>query len=100
MSDLFVKSGARLPPRERPSKWLPPIGIPVPDKCIAVVGISGDPEEVQPFGVLTQRITSLLIRGQELSTIATTQSEQRSYIRNDYLRQEIRDQQYLEAFLA
>lgn len=69
-------------------------------ECVAVVGISGDPEEVRPFCILAQRVTSLLIREQELSTIFTAQSEQRSYILNSYLRQEIKNQQYLEELLV
>lgn len=69
-------------------------------ECIAVVGISGDPEEVRPFCILAQRVTSLLIREQEISAIVSTQSEQRSYILNAYIHQEIKDQQYLEDLLA
>lgn len=69
-------------------------------ECIAVVGISGDPEEVRPFCILAQRVTSLLIREQEISSIATNQSEQRSYILNAFLRREITNQQYLEELLT
>lgn len=69
-------------------------------ECIAVVGISGDPEEVRPFCILAQRVTSLLIREQEINSIVSTQSEQRSYILNAYLLQEIKNQQYLEDLLT
>lgn len=69
-------------------------------KCIAVVGISGNPEEVRPFCILAQRVTSLLIREQEISSLATTQSEQRSYILSSLLRREINNPQYLEELLS
>lgn len=69
-------------------------------ECIAVVGISGDPEQVRPFGVLAQRITTLLIREQELNSIASTQTEQRNYMLNALLRKEIKNRQYLDDLLT
>ena len=69
-------------------------------ECIAVIGISGDPNEVRPFCILAQRVTSLLIREQEINSIASTQAEQRNYILNAFLRQEIKNQKYIEDLLT
>lgn len=69
-------------------------------ECIAVVGISGEPDKVRPFGVLAQRITVLLIREQELNSISSAQTEQRTYILNSFLRQEIKNQAYLDELLV
>ena len=37
------------------------------DNLLAVIGITGSPEKVRKYAFLAQRITSLLIREQELS---------------------------------
>ena len=46
----------------------------------AVIGISGDPDEVRPFAHLAERITRLLLREQELNAAVRTSSEKRHYL--------------------
>ena len=50
------------------------------DSIIAVIGISGEPEEVRKFAYLAERITRLLIREQEVNAFSRTQAEKRHYI--------------------
>lgn len=52
---------------------------------IAVVGISGNPEEVRSFARLAERITRLLIREQELGGTAHTFSEKKRFLLNSLI---------------
>lgn len=47
---------------------------------IAVIGISGSPDEVRKFAYLAEKITRLLIREQELNAASRTLSEKRTYL--------------------
>lgn len=47
---------------------------------IAVIGISGMPDEVRKFAYLAEKITKLLIREQELGNASRTLSEKRTYL--------------------
>ena len=58
------------------------VNLPVSYKgsILAVIGITGNPEEVRKYACLAQRITRLLIREQELNAFSRTQSEKRHYV--------------------
>lgn len=47
---------------------------------IAVIGISGSPDEVRKFAYLAEKITKLLIREQEIGNASRTLSEKRTYL--------------------
>lgn len=49
---------------------------------LAVIGISGNPDEVRSFAHLAERITRLLIREQELGGTAHTLSEKKRFLLN------------------
>lgn len=49
---------------------------------IAVIGISGNPDDVRSYAHLAERITRLLIREQELSGTAHTLSEKKRFLLN------------------
>ena len=49
---------------------------------LAVVGISGNPDNVRSFALLAERITRLLIREQELGGAAHTLSEKKRFLLN------------------
>ena len=49
---------------------------------VAVIGISGNPENVRSYALLAERITRLLIREQEQSGSAHTLSEKKRYLLN------------------
>lgn len=51
-------------------------------RFIAVIGISGNPDEVRSYAHLAERITRLLIREQELSGTAHTLSEKKRFLLN------------------
>lgn len=47
---------------------------------IAVIGISGAPDEVRKFACLAEKITRLLIREKELNAVSRTLTEKRNYL--------------------
>ena len=49
-------------------------------KIIAVIGITGDPDDVRKYARLAERITRLLIREKELDAFNRTESEKKNYI--------------------
>ncbi|MBD5099137.1 MAG: sugar diacid utilization regulator SdaR [Clostridiales bacterium] len=49
-------------------------------ELIAVIGISGAPDEVRKFAYLAQRITLLILREQELNEQSSSENAQRSHI--------------------
>lgn len=67
---------------------------------VAVIGITGPPDEVRKYAHLAERITALLIREQELSEFSRTQADKRQYIIDSLLQQEITNMQYLNAVLG
>lgn len=58
------------------------INIPVENEgeVIAVIGITGDPDEVRKYAYLALRIMKLLIREQELESVRKGKQEKNSYI--------------------
>lgn len=62
---------------------------------VAVIGISGDPEEVRKYAYLAVRITMLLIREQELEAFNRSQKEKMSYIMQSLLNDEGVNKEYL-----
>lgn len=73
------------------------INIPVSHNgmIIAVIGISGEPNEVRKFAYLAERITILFLREQELNTRSRTLSEQRSYLIHALIKDENINWKYL-----
>lgn len=47
---------------------------------LAVIGITGDPDEVRKYGYLAVRITKMLIREKELNEFSRTRDEKRNYL--------------------
>lgn len=79
----------------------PGINVPVfyNQACIAVIGISGQPDKVRPYAELARRVTELLIREQEINTSISLQMEQRSYLLNALLQNNSKDPAQLEELL-
>lgn len=67
---------------------------------IAVIGISGPPEDVKPFAHLAERITHLLIRERELNQYSRTQADKCHYIIQTLLGSESFNHDYLRQCLA
>ena len=66
---------------------------------VAVIGITGPPDEVRKYAHLAERITILLIREHELSELSRTQADKRQYIIDSLIQQEIANTAYLNAML-
>ena len=49
-------------------------------RLMAVIGITGNPDEVRQYAYLAERITSLLIREQEISAVSRSQADQKHYV--------------------
>lgn len=49
-------------------------------ELIAIIGISGPPDEVRKFAYLAQRVTLLILREQELNEQSSSENAQRSHI--------------------
>lgn len=62
---------------------------------VAVIGISGDPEEVRKYGYLAVKITMLLIREQELEAFNRSQKEKMNYVMHSLLGDEGVNREYL-----
>ena len=69
-------------------------------KLAAVIGISGPPEEVRKYGELASRITVLLIREQELSSLAHSQEEMKNFLLTSLLWGHIEDIHYLTSVMG
>lgn len=69
------------------------------NSLVAVIGITGPPDEVRKYAHLAERITILLIREKELSELSRTQADKRQYIIDSLIRQEIPNTAYLNAVL-
>ncbi|WP_066542980.1 MULTISPECIES: CdaR family transcriptional regulator [Clostridia] len=63
---------------------------------LAVIGISGPPEEVRKFGYLALRITDLLIREQELAAATRSRQEKIQYLVHSLIHCEETDPSFLE----
>ena len=64
-------------------------------RIIAVVGITGNPNEVRKYAYLADRITHLLIREREVSQYSRIQSEKKHFIIQSLLSNEAYDPDYM-----
>lgn len=64
-------------------------------EVIAVIGISGPPDEVGKYALLAERITRLLIREKELYAFSRTEEEMKSYLIQAFIEGKTVSQQYL-----
>ena len=62
---------------------------------VAVIGISGPPDQVRKYAYLAERITVLLIRERELNTFSRTQAEKMHYVIHSLINRENLSQAYL-----
>ena len=69
-------------------------------KMIAVIGITGNPDEVRKYARLAERITRLLIREKELDAFNRTESDKKSYILRGLIEHEDIHPDYLRENLA
>ena len=65
------------------------------DNLLAVIGITGAPEKVRKYAFLAQRITSLLIREQELSRHSQHQADKKHFIISSLLHGDTQNPEYL-----
>lgn len=65
------------------------------DRLLAVIGITGSPEKVRKYAFLAQRITSLLIREQELSQYSQHQADKKQFVINSLLHGDTQNPEYL-----
>lgn len=64
-------------------------------RLVAVIGISGEPDEVRNYGYLAVRITQLLIREQELNDYSHSLAEKKKYIIQSLIHEEQVNRDYL-----
>ena len=69
-------------------------------KMIAVIGITGNPDEVRKYAKLAERITRLLIREKELDAFNHSEAEKKSYIIRALIDQEDIHPEYLRENLS
>ena len=62
---------------------------------LAVIGISGSPDEVRKYAHLAEKITLLLVREQELNTAARTLTEKKTYIVETLIKGNIENPDYI-----
>ena len=74
-------------------------GVNLPIYCdhtlLAVVGISGEPDEVRKYAFLVQKITNLLIRERELASEGRNLSERKRYLLQSFLQPAVGNKEYL-----
>lgn len=61
---------------------------------LAVIGISGNPDEVRKYAHLAERITRLLIRERELGAMSKSQADQKHYLIDSLIRNDLSNQEY------
>lgn len=66
---------------------------------MAVIGITGQPDEVRKYAHLAERITHLLIRERELNTISRNQADKRHFAMEALIHQTSANMDYLNACL-
>lgn len=66
---------------------------------IAVIGISGRPDEVRSYAFLAEKITRLFIREQELNNTAHTLSEKKRFLLNALTSGNLENEEYLFSIL-
>ena len=65
----------------------------------AVIGISGDPEEVRKYAYLAQKITYLILREHELDVLEQTKRTQLNHVIRSIIFHEYINPEYLKTFL-
>ena len=65
------------------------------EQLLAVIGITGAPDKVRKYAFLAQRITSLLIREQELNQYSRHQADKRQFVINSLLHGDTQNPEYL-----
>lgn len=65
------------------------------DTFLAVVGISGEPDEVRRYAYLAERITQMLIREKELNAFSRTMAEKKHYIIQSLVDRQFSNTEYL-----
>lgn len=65
------------------------------DRLLAVIGITGSPEKVRKYAFLAQRITSLLIREQELGQYSRHQANKKQFVISSLLHGDTQNPEYL-----
>lgn len=68
--------------------------------AIAVVGISGEPDQVRQYARLAQKITHLILRERELDQQSNDRKSRMNYVIHSLTSQSDMNQQYLKDFLA
>lgn len=78
-------------------------GVNLPIYCdhtlLAVVGISGEPDEVRKYAFLVQKIANLLIRERELASEGRNLSERKRYLLQSFLQPAVGNKEYLNALV-
>lgn len=69
------------------------------DLCIAVIGISGEAEEVRKYAYLAQRITEILLKERELDAQGMQRKSRLNYVIRCLVNQEPLDERYLSETL-
>ncbi|MCQ2508007.1 MAG: helix-turn-helix domain-containing protein [Dorea sp.] len=67
---------------------------------VAVIGISGDPDEVRSYALLIQRIAALMLREREVEAQVHGQKNEISYIMHSLVENHPIDPNYLKDFLS
>ena len=65
------------------------------EQLLAVIGITGSPEKVRKYAFLAQRITSLLIREQEISQYSQHQADKKQFVISSLLHGDTQNPEYL-----
>ena len=68
-------------------------------EIIAVIGISGVPDEVRKFAYLAQKITNLILREHEIESQSSNRREQRNYVVRALISGENIDLSYLKEYI-
>ena len=74
------------------------INIPITynDRITAVIGISGDPEEVGKYAYLAQKITAILLKEREIDSLGNQEKNRLNYVIRCLVNNEPLGKQYLE----
>ena len=64
-------------------------------RMLAVIGITGDPQETRKYAYLAERMTLLLIREQELNAFSRTQADKKHFAVTSLMREDPSDREYL-----
>ena len=78
------------------------INIPVlyQNRLVAVIGISGEVEEVRQYACLAQKITNIILRERELEALGTQKKNRLNYVIRGLVNNERLDKAYLDEALA